>query len=681
LELDHPATLSFSGQRFRHVFVLCTGRCGSVAFAKACGHFTNYSAGHETNRATGRARLDYPGGHIEIDNRLAWFLGELEERYGDHALYVHLVRDESQVAASYDRRWHHQGSLIRGFNESICGHTLPGPEAADDLVAAMNANIRAFLRDKTHVITGNIDNVTSWFPQFASAIGAAGALQAALEEFGNRHNASDRHPSGQPQSADAQRSRESVPVVRAVKRNQVLQAERASLRAERSVLGAKLKRARRLNWTLAVACLLGPMVAMFVAAPLGTTLAAILLSLTWLTVRTQLKAVAKRLLEARCWQLVFPFQKQRGRSVVFDAFLAYQAQGPERANAILDRAGRACPAGAKELFRAMSSQSDAEWLAATNAWAAAASLPEIALRPGAEPRFERLTLAAVEPVFSRDKVSVIMPAFNAQATIEQAARSILAQSWRNLELIIVDDCSSDGIADVAERLAAEDARVRVLRNPANVGPYVSKNQALLAATGRYVTGHDADDIAIPTRIADQMQPIRDDTACVATIASMIRLDRDGAFSYPTKVGSYSYDGIARRAMISLLIDRQVLLEQIGFWDTVRFGADSEMLARTSAVLGPRLREVRKVVMLCLNVEGSLTNNENHGISAWDGVSPIRKAYRDAWAAWHAATPVEQRRLPFPHIDRQFESPEGMRVNANALRAVLAADAVTRCRAA
>ncbi|MFM8634352.1 MAG: hypothetical protein ACKOEX_06015, partial [Planctomycetia bacterium] len=87
MEPDRPATLHLSRRRFRHVFVLCTGRCGSVTFAKACGHFRNYSTGHETNRAPGPARLAYPDGHIEIDNRLAWFLGGLEERYGDDALY------------------------------------------------------------------------------------------------------------------------------------------------------------------------------------------------------------------------------------------------------------------------------------------------------------------------------------------------------------------------------------------------------------------------------------------------------------------------------------------------------------------------------------------------------------------------------------------------------------------
>lgn len=655
MEPGHPATLPLVRPRFRHVFVLCTGRCGSVTFAKACGHFTNYSAGHETNRASGPARLAYPAGHIEIDNRLAWFLGGLEERYGDEALYVHLVRDERQVAASYDRRWHHHGSLIRGFSEGICGHPLPEPAAAADLVTAMNANIRAFLRDKTHVITGDIDEVQAWFPRFATAIGAAGDLAAAVAEFGSRHNASEK--SADADDAAARRSRESLPIVRLRGRSEALAAEVARLRSS-------LRKARRTTWVLAAPWLIA-------AAPIA-------LPAVWLAARRRRETVSTSGLR---WPQLLTLRRPSRRTLVYDAFLVHQAEGPERAAAILDRAGAACPPGARELFRAMSAGSDAEWLAASNAWAAAAGLPELTLRAGPEPRFERLALAGAEPVLSRDKVSVIMPAFNARATIEQAARSILDQSWRNLELIIVDDASSDGTADVAERLATEDARVCVLRNPANVGPYVSKNRALRVATGRYVTGHDADDIAIPTRIADQMQPIRDDAACAATIGYMVRLDRDGAFSYPTKVGAYSYDGIARRAMISLLIERTVLLENLGAWDCVRFGADSELLARVTTVLGPRLREVRKVLMLCLNAEGSLTNNASHGITLWDGVSPVRKAYRDAWAAWHAATPVAARRLPYPHLERLFAAPEEMLVSRDALRAVLAADEAARRRAA
>lgn len=680
MTFDEPATLPFGQRRFRHVFVLCTGRCGSVSFARACSHFTNYTAGHESNRNRGTARLAYPVGHIEIDNRLAWFLGGLDERYGRDAFYVHLLRDEERVAQSYDRRWHLNASMVRGFDESICMHHEPGPEAARDLAATVNANIRAFLRHKPHVITGDIDDVQSWFPRFVSAIGAAGDVDAALAEFAIRHNMSKAPTGSESGIAENRQSRESRPVARLQKECQKLTVEVARLEKEGQKLTAevarlqkdgqkltaevarlqeKVRKARRTNWLLAAPWLIA-------AAPIAIPAA-------WLATRRRRDGDTRNTSGGlRCPR--FPsLPTQSRRTVVYDAFLAHRAGEPKRAAAILDRAGTACPPGARDLFRAMAAHSDVEWLAATNAWAAVAAIPEISLRPGPGPRFERLQLAPAEPVLSHDKVSVIMPSYNAVQTIERAARSILTQSWQNLELIIVDDASCDGTANVADRLAAEDARVRVLRNPINVGPYVSKNRALLVATGRYVTGHDADDIALPTRIADQMQPMRDDASCTASIGYMVRLDQNGVFSYPAKVGKISYDGVARMAMISLLIERKVLLERLGFWDTVRFGADSEMLARVTAFMGPGLRHVCKVVMLCLNAEGSLTNHAEHGINLLEGVSPVRKAYREAWAAWHAATPADEQRLPFPHLERRFPAPQAMLVSEAALEAVIKAD--------
>lgn len=656
---DSPSTLPFPRSRFEHVFVLCTGRCGSVSLAKACSHFTNYTSGHETNRAAGPARLDYPRFHIEIDNRLAWFLGALEERYGDRAYYLHLVRDESRVAESYDRRWHHHGSLMRAFDEGICGHSSAGPHAAAELAATVNANIRGFLRDKTHVLVGDIEDTATWFPRFIADIAAEGDSAAAVAEFAFQHNATCLSAHEDSIEAIARRTRVSLPVARLTERAKAFEAKAIRLSGEKARLETRLRKMKRLATALAAPWLIA-------TAPLSVPI-----GLYALAQRRSNRGTSSRrgVFGVRSWWR----RRANIRTLVYDAFLTHRSSGPHAAARLLAGAGQACPGGAADLFRAIDAQSDAEWLAATNCWASAASLPPLALRPGPEPRFQRISFCEPEPVLSRDKVSVIMPAFNARATIEQAARSILMQSWRNLELIIVDDASDDGTLDVARRLAADDARVRVLRNPVNVGPYVSKNRAIALATGRYVTGHDADDIAMPSRITDQMQPLLADAACLASIAFMIRIDPEGRFSYPTKVGPYSYDGIARRAMISLLIDREVLRSRLGFWDCVRFGADSEMLARATAVLGPGLREVRKVVMLCLDAAGSLTNHAEHGVSAWDGVAPIRQHYRDTWTAWHASTRPEARRLPFPHIDRLFAAPAEMVVPADALRAVATAD--------
>jgi hypothetical protein len=68
------------------VFVLCTGRCGSMTFTRACQHMTNFTAGHESRkRFLFGEKLSYPRNHIEADNRLSWCLGVLNDRYGASA--------------------------------------------------------------------------------------------------------------------------------------------------------------------------------------------------------------------------------------------------------------------------------------------------------------------------------------------------------------------------------------------------------------------------------------------------------------------------------------------------------------------------------------------------------------------------------------------------------------------
>ncbi|MEE3369043.1 MAG: glycosyltransferase family 2 protein [Planctomycetota bacterium] len=356
------------------------------------------------------------------------------------------------------------------------------------------------------------------------------------------------------------------------------------------------------------------------------------------------------------------------KNTVYDAFVARETEGTDKAMKILQANSGSCPAGALALFRAMDAVRDDDWLKAINAWAEANGLPGIILIPGDKSRFYRLGYATTETFHASHKVSVIMTAFNSSQTIERAAESILRQSWQNLELVIVDDCSTDSTVAIVKKLAAVDRRVRILRNSRNVGPFASKNRAIGCTTGRYITCHDADDLAIPTRIADQMRPILENPNCVATLGHMIRINLEGAFSFPSRISRYSYDGVARRCLISLLVDRDVLLQRIGYWDTVRFGADSEMVKRVSGFLGERYVEIKNIIMLMLDREGSLTNHPEHG-TARGAMTPIRRDYGNSWASWHAATSVGDRYIPFPHIPRLFDAPAEMKVPDDDLRAV------------
>lgn len=97
-------------------------------------------------------------------------------------------------------------------------------------------------------------------------------------------------------------------------------------------------------------------------------------------------------------------------------------------------------------------------------------------------------------------ISVIIPAYNAQAYIAKAIRSVQAQTFSNFEVIVVDDASTDATAAAVHELCAEDARIRYARMEANAGPAASRNRGLDLAQGEWVALLDADDRFHPDRL-------------------------------------------------------------------------------------------------------------------------------------------------------------------------------------
>lgn len=98
------------------------------------------------------------------------------------------------------------------------------------------------------------------------------------------------------------------------------------------------------------------------------------------------------------------------------------------------------------------------------------------------------------------EVSVIMPVYNAAGTLAVAVRSVLEQSLDRLEIILVDDGSSDGSPDLARTLAEEDPRVRTYQHPGNRGQSAARNLALSRSRGRWIALVDADDEIRPDRL-------------------------------------------------------------------------------------------------------------------------------------------------------------------------------------
>lgn len=119
-------------------------------------------------------------------------------------------------------------------------------------------------------------------------------------------------------------------------------------------------------------------------------------------------------------------------------------------------------------------------------------------------------------------VSVVMPAFNAGKFIQSAIESILAQSYKYLELIIIDDASTDNTYAIA-RTFLSDARVKLLYNDQNQGIVYSRNKGIDVSRGKFIAILDSDDIALPKRIEQQVKYMQKhpEFACIGSFYHVI----------------------------------------------------------------------------------------------------------------------------------------------------------------
>lgn len=102
-----------------------------------------------------------------------------------------------------------------------------------------------------------------------------------------------------------------------------------------------------------------------------------------------------------------------------------------------------------------------------------------------------------------DLVSIIMPSFNTGKYITETIESVLVQSYKNWELIIVDDCSSDNTDEIISTYLSDD-RIHYLKNEKNSGAAFSRNTALREANGKWIAFLDSDDLWMPEKLEKQL---------------------------------------------------------------------------------------------------------------------------------------------------------------------------------
>lgn len=268
---------------------------------------------------------------------------------------------------------------------------------------------------------------------------------------------------------------------------------------------------------------------------------------------------------------------------------------------------------------------EADWLSALNDLYSSLNMSKVGLSEEYDkPLMDRL-VATTNYRVDGPKVSIIMPTYSPGRGIFTALRSLLEQSWSNLEVIVVDDGSPAQYDGIFKELKQLDPRVFVLRQESNAGAYVARNAGLLRAEGEFITTHDDDDWSHPDKIAAQASVLVENSYILASTSAHVRTDEDMHF---TRVNSKARH--ANKNYSSLMFRRHVV-DEMGLWDTVNRGGDSEFESRLVANFGSdrKVDLLDKPMSFSRVWSGSLTSGEMaRGYFAYS-----RLLYRSAFRQW------------------------------------------------
>ena len=309
-----------------------------------------------------------------------------------------------------------------------------------------------------------------------------------------------------------------------------------------------------------------------------------------------------------------------------------------------------------DLHNPFSRSADAyeRWLALLNEIFLAGGLEPVSLEGDAVSPFDRLMASASSTGVDDAMVTVIMPTFMPDHSLSTAVRSITSQSWRNLELLIIDDASPSEYRDLLRDVEATDDRIQLLSVPVNGGTYNARNLGLEHARGEYVTFQDADDWSHPRRLERQIEVLQS-TGALATRSWAVRAFPDLSFTY---VGY----PVNRPNASSLLFRRKPVVELLGGFDPVRKSADMEFASRLEAAAPGSLHNLamsRPLAITQLRPASLSRADATPGWHRWD-----RLAYRDAYTLWHSqirsgltapAIDADAATRPFPMPDCSWAS--------------------------
>jgi glycosyltransferase involved in cell wall biosynthesis len=195
------------------------------------------------------------------------------------------------------------------------------------------------------------------------------------------------------------------------------------------------------------------------------------------------------------------------------------------------------------------------------------------------------------------KVSVIIANYNNEKFIAESIESILVQSHNNLELIVVDDNSSDNSRKIIDEKKQSDNRIISLFNNINAGPSFSRNRGIKIASGKYIAILDGDDIALPKRLEVQTKFLEENPHIYLVGGSIIMIDESGDTLYRTysETRPKILEKILTQPELKIVNTPSIINSAIMFRNTGEFLYREKMLCSEDKDLYFRMLEAGKIL--------------------------------------------------------------------------------------
>lgn len=203
-------------------------------------------------------------------------------------------------------------------------------------------------------------------------------------------------------------------------------------------------------------------------------------------------------------------------------------------------------------------------------------------------------------------VSVLLSTYNSEESIGESVDSLLSQTYKNLEILISDDGSTDSTKEICKKFQLKDERILFSSNKKNIGLTKSLNNLAQKASGSLIARHDADDISLPYRIEEQIQFMKKKKLDAVTSRSLVKQNnkkRPGiSFYIPDKLLINRKNPFIH----GTLIIKKNVFQEIGYYDERFYYAQDYKLFYDLLDKGYKVKTLNKALYI-LNTENNISS--------------------------------------------------------------------------